>query len=46
MRTEDFLERLDQTLQPAAPIPPGDSWSAAPDLLLYLVEQIRSRRPH
>ncbi|MEU6777538.1 class I SAM-dependent methyltransferase [Streptomyces sp. NPDC046759] len=36
---------MEKTLQPPAPIPPGDTWSAAPDLLLYLVEQIRSRRP-
>ncbi|MFG2667061.1 class I SAM-dependent methyltransferase [Streptomyces sp. NPDC048387] len=47
MRTEDeqLLARLEQMLQPKVPIPPGDGWAAAPDLLLYLVEQIRSRRP-
>lgn len=42
---EHFLARLRETLRPATPIPAGDGWAAAPDLLLYLVEQIRSRRP-
>ncbi|WP_329274090.1 class I SAM-dependent methyltransferase [Streptomyces sp. NBC_00691] len=47
MQTEDeqFLVRLEQILQPPVPIPPGDGWAAAPDLLLYLVEQTRFRRP-
>lgn len=47
MQTEDgrVLAQLEQALQPSGPIPPGDSWAAAPDLLLHLVEQIRSRRP-
>jgi hypothetical protein len=47
VRTEDeqLLARLEHTLQPPAPIPSGDGWAAAPDLLLHLVEQIRSRRP-
>ncbi|MER6420276.1 class I SAM-dependent methyltransferase [Streptomyces sp. NPDC001137] len=47
MHTEDgqALAQLEQALEPSAPIPPGDNWAAAPDLLLYLVEQIRARRP-
>lgn len=47
MQTEDgrVLAQLEQALQPSSPIPQGDNWAAAPDLLLYLVEQIRSRRP-
>ncbi|MET8757787.1 class I SAM-dependent methyltransferase [Lentzea sp. NPDC004782] len=47
MRIEDerLLARLEDTLRPAAPIPSGDGWAAAPDLLLHLVELIRSRRP-
>ncbi|MEU1516435.1 class I SAM-dependent methyltransferase [Streptomyces sp. NPDC005811] len=47
MQTENaqYLARLEQALQPSAPIPAGDNWAAAPDLLLYLVEQIRARRP-
>ncbi|MEV6581255.1 class I SAM-dependent methyltransferase [Streptomyces sp. NPDC051582] len=32
-------------LRPSVSIPRGDGWAAAPDLLLYLAEQIRSRRP-
>lgn len=47
MRIEDerLLARLEDTLRPSAPIPSGDGWAAAPDLLLHLVELIRSRRP-
>ncbi len=44
-RLQEAYWSLTQVLSPREPLPPTRAWAASPDLLKYLYEQVRLRRP-
>lgn len=45
-RQLEALIALYEAIRPTAPLPPTRTWAAAPDLLRYLYESVRARRPN